>query len=206
MGTFVVAAPMCGLCARCWRYRGKEACMNAVPQSSRFSRRAVLKGGVITVAFAFSGSINEILAQSATSARPVDPKEVDGFIAINADGTVTLYCGKVDLGQGLRVAIPQIAAEELGIGLDKINYFEGDTALTPDQGRPSGSNGIQRGGMQVRRAAATARAALIDLASQRLNTSADDLIAAEGEVRPKNGSAGIRFAELIGTKSFNLKL
>jgi len=180
--------------------------MNAVAQSSRFSRRAVLKGGVITVAFAFSGSINEILAQSATSARPVDPKEVDGFIAINADGTVTLYCGKVDLGQGLRVAIPQIAAEELGIGLDKINYFEGDTALTPDQGRTSGSNGIQRGGMQIRQAAATARKALIELASKHLNASPVDLVVADGMVKPTTGGAGASFSDLLAGKQFNLKL
>jgi len=120
--------------------------------------------------------------------------------------TVTLFCGKVDLGQGLRIAMRQIAGEELGIGVDKIKYVEGDTALTPDQGRTSGSNGIQRGGMQVRRAAATAREALVALGAQRLNMAPDDLVAAEGEVRPKNNGAGIRFADLIGTRSFNLKL
>jgi CO/xanthine dehydrogenase Mo-binding subunit len=125
---------------------------------------------------------------------------------VDGDGTVTLFCGKVDLGQGLRIAMRQIAGEELGISIDKIKYVEGDTALTPDQGRTSGSNGIQRGGMQLRRAAATARAALIALAAQRLNMNADDLVAAEGEVRPKTGGAGIRFAELIGARSFNLKL
>ena len=68
---------------------------------------------------------------------------------MNSDGTVTVFCGKVDLGQGLRIAIRQIAGEELGIGVDMIQYVEGDTALTPDQGRTSGSNGIQRGGMQI---------------------------------------------------------
>jgi nicotinate dehydrogenase subunit B len=67
---------------------------------------------------------------------------------VNSDGTVTVFCGKVDLGQGLRIAIRQIAGEELGIGVDMIQYVEGDTALTPDQGRTSGSNGIQRGGIR----------------------------------------------------------
>jgi nicotinate dehydrogenase subunit B len=136
----------------------------------------------------------------------LDPNALDSFLAVDGDGTVTVFCGKVDLGQGLRIAMRQIVGEELGIGVDKIKYVEGDTALTPDQGRTSGSNGIQRGGMQLRRAAATARTALVALAAQRLAISADDLIAADGEVRPKNGGAGIRFAELIGTKSFNLKL
>ena len=117
-----------------------------------------------------------------------------------------MFCGKVDLGQGLRIAIRQIAGEELGIGVDKIKYVEGDTALTPDQGRTSGSNGIQRGGMQIRQAAATARKALIELAAQRLNVKADDLVANDGEVRPKSGGAGVRFADLIGGRNFNLKL
>jgi len=181
--------------------------MNAPVKTSRFSRRALLKGGALTVGFALTGLRNDASAQGAAGApRVLDTKEVDAFLAVNGDGTVTVYCGKVDLGQGLRIAIPQIAAEELGIGIDRIKYIEGDTALTPNQGRTSGSNGIQRGGMQIRQAAATARKALIALAAQRLNVSPDDLIATDGEVRPKAGGAGIRFAGLISGHRFDLKL
>src|SRR5262249_33753371 len=147
-------------------------------------------------------------------ARSVDPNEVDSFLSVNGDGTVTVFCGKVDLGQGLRIAMRQIAGEELGIGVDKIKYVEGDTALTVDQGRTSGSNGIQRGGMQIRRAAATARAALIALAAQRLNVSPDDLVAEGGAVWRKNSGGGIhpaerdpataiRFADLVAGGVFN---
>ena len=175
--------------------------------SHRLSRRAVLAGGALTVSFALAGARLKALAQGAAAApRSVDPKEVDAFLAVNGDGTVTLYTGKVDLGQGLRIAMRQIAGEELGIDVDMIKYVEGDTALTPDQGRTSGSNGIQRGGMQIRQAAATARAALIELAAQRLNVKGDDLVASNGEVRPKSGGTGVRFADLIGGRNFNLKL
>jgi nicotinate dehydrogenase subunit B len=169
------------------------------------TRRAMLKAGALTVSFAFAGF--PVRAQSAPpTPRLLDPNALDSFLAVDGDGTVTVFCGKVDLGQGLRIAMRQIVGEELGIGVDKIKYVEGDTALTPDQGRTSGSNGIQRGGMQLRRAAATARAALVGLAAQRLNISAGDLVAAAGEVRPKNGGTGIGFAELIGARTFNLKL
>ncbi|MGB9390966.1 MAG: molybdopterin cofactor-binding domain-containing protein [Xanthobacteraceae bacterium] len=169
------------------------------------TRRTMLKAGALTVSFALAGLRTH--AEGTTPApRMLDPNELDSFLVVDGDGTVTLFCGKVDLGQGLRIAMRQIAGEELGIGVEKINYVEGDTALTPDQGRTSGSNGIQRGGMQIRRAAATAREALIALAAQRLNMAAEDLVAADGQVRPKNGGAGIRFADLIGTRSFNLKL
>ena len=174
---------------------------------SHLSRRAILKGGALTVSFALAGVAGDLFAQSPGAAsRVLDPKEVDAFLAVNSDGTVTIFCGKVDLGQGLRIAIPQIAAEELGIGVDKIKYIEGDTALTPDQGRTAGSNGIQRGGMQIRQAAATARKALVDLAAQRLNLKADDLVVAEGLVRPKSGGDGISFADLIGGGRFDVKL
>jgi nicotinate dehydrogenase subunit B len=169
----------------------------------KFSRRRFVKGGALTVALAVTGLPKRGFAQAA---RTLDRNELDAFFRVNGDGSVTLYCGKVDLGQGLRIAMPQIAAEELGIGIDKIKYVEGDTALTPDQGRTSGSNGIQVGGMQIRQAAATARKGLIDLGAQKLNAKAEDLITAEGMVRPKAGGRGISFAELIAGKNFNLKL
>ena len=177
--------------------------MNISVKTSRISRRAVLKGGALTVGFALTGLP---LPASAQAGRVLDTKEVDAFLAVNGDGTVTLYSGKVDLGQGLRIAMPQIAAEELGIGIDKIKYVEGDTALTPDQGRTSGSNGIQQGGMQIRQAAATARKALVELAAQRLNAKPEDLTTENGAVRPKSGGTGISFANLIGGHQFDLKL
>src|SRR3977135_1693689 len=181
--------------------------MNAPAQNIRFSRRTLLKGGALIVGFALTGVQTRASAQGAVGApRRLDAKEVDAYLAVNGDGTVTVYCGKVDRGQGLRIAIPQIAAEELGVSIENIRYVEGDTALTPNQGRTSGSTGIQRGGMQIRQAAATARKAIIDLAAQRLNLKPEDLISADGEVRPKAGGTGIGFASLLGDRRFELKL
>jgi len=182
--------------------------MSAPIARNRLTRRTVLKGGGLIVGFAFAGLRTHALAEGGALAAPrsVDPNDVDSFLAVNANGTVTVFCGKVDLGQGLRIAMRQIVAEELGIGVDRIRYVEGDTALTPDQGRTSGSNGIQRGGMQLRHAAATAREALIGLAAQRLNLKADDLVASDGEIRPKSGGKGLRFADLIAGRRFDLKL
>jgi CO/xanthine dehydrogenase Mo-binding subunit len=172
----------------------------------RLPRRAVLKGGALVIAFAAAGLRTRASAQGGAAKRILDTKEVDAFLSVNGDGTVTLWTGKVDLGQGLRGALRQIAAEELGIGIDRIKQVEGDTALTPDQGRTSGSAGIQRGGMQIRQAAATARKALIELAAKRLSANADDLMASDGMVRPKNGGAGVGFPELLNGERFNLKL
>ena len=177
--------------------------MNA-PFSSGLSRRDLLKGGALTVGFALAGISPAALAQGA--ARTLDPGEVDGYLAVNADGTVTLYAGKVDLGQGLRIALRQMAAEELGLSTDKIAMVEGDTALTPNQGPTAGSTGIQRGGVQIREAAATARKVLLDLGAQALNKPAADLEVAGGMVRIKGETAGKSFAELLSGRRFNLKL
>src|SRR5213078_2183711 len=147
------------------------------------SRRALLKGGALTVAFAMSGTTSGLLKQAIAQgapARNLDPNSVDAFFAIGTNGSVTLYCGKVDLGTGLRVAIPQMAAEELGIGLDRIDLVEGDTGVTPDQGPTAGSSGIARGGVQIRQAAATAREALIRLGAEKLGRPADELVASDG--------------------------
>jgi nicotinate dehydrogenase subunit B len=180
----------------------------AHPASLTLSRRAILTGGTLTVAFALAGLPTRSLAQSADSMAPrnVDPREVDSFLAVNADGTITLFCGKVDLGQGLRIAVRQMAAEELGLSPDRIVLIEGDTALTPDQGPTAGSTGVQRGGVQIRQAAATARKALLELAAQLLNRSPDELDIADGRVRAKAGGKGLSFADILGGKRFDVKL
>ena len=94
--------------------------------------------------------------------KSVNPDDVGAFLAIDAKGMVTLYSGKVELGTGALTAITQIAAEELSVPFGRVTTIQGDTALTPNQGPTYASLSIQDGGMQIRRAAATARDALLD--------------------------------------------
>jgi len=129
------------------------------------NRRDFLRtSSVVIVTFTFGRTIAESgLAQDTNLGKPVDPREVDSFLAIHADGTVTIYTSKVDVGTGLNIAMTQMVAEELGIPVDRVSVVEGDTALTPDQGGTGGSTGITRGGTELRQAAATARQALLKL-------------------------------------------
>jgi CO/xanthine dehydrogenase Mo-binding subunit len=105
-------------------------------------------------------------AQTTDLGKPLDRRQVDSFLAIHEDGSVTIYTSKVDVGTGLRIAMSQMVAEELDIPVDRIRIVEGDTALTPDQGGTGGSTGIPQGAVEVRRAAATARQALLKLGAQ----------------------------------------
>ena len=77
------------------------------------------------------------------------PGAVDSYLAVHADGSVTIVVGKVDIGTGGRIAIRQLVAEELDLPLERIAMIEGDTALTPNQGATAGSYGIVRGGVQL---------------------------------------------------------
>ncbi len=163
------------------------------------SRRTLLQAaGALVVSFT--------LVPRGADAKTVAADEVDAFLAIDTQGLVTVYSGKVDLGTGVRTALTQIAAEELDVPLARVNVIEGDTALTPDQGPTYGSLSIQNGGMQIRRAAATARAALLRLAAARLGVSEADLLTADGAVRPRAGGEGIGYGALIGAGGFALKL
>jgi nicotinate dehydrogenase subunit B len=172
------------------------------------TRRAFLRtGGSLVVGFALADRLPSAFAQ-APVARPktVAIDEVDGFVAIGADGQVTVFSGKVDLGTGVRTALTQMAAEELDVPLGHVSVIQGDTALTPDQGPSYGSLSIQNGGVQIRQAAATARKHLLDLASRRLGIPAGDLSVEAGVVRPKSGGNGISYGDLIGGQDFALKV
>jgi len=130
-------------------------------------RDFIRTGGAIIVSFAFDAALPDMSsAQTSDLGKPVDPREVDSFLAIHTDGSVTIYTSKVDVGTGLKIAMSQVVAEELDIPVDRITVVEGDTALTPNQGGTGGSTGIPQGAAELRRAAATARQALLKLGAQ----------------------------------------
>ena len=116
------------------------------------SRRDFLEGaGLLVVGFSLAPRFGEALAQSAAAAKPLSPTEVDAYLAIDGNGLVTLYSGKVDLS-GVRTALAQMAAEELDVPFRAVTVVEGDTALCPDQGTTWGSLTIPNGGIQIRQA------------------------------------------------------
>ena len=134
------------------------------------------------------------------------PKELDGWLAINADGTVTALTGKCEMGQGLYTAQTQLVAEELGVELDRVKLIQCITGVTPDQGVTSGAQSHPQNfnHANLALAAATAREALLQMASTQWGVSADRLTAGNGVVR--HGTRTVSYGELIGGKKFNLTL
>src|SRR5262249_7585511 len=122
----------------------------------------------------------------------------------HADGSVTLFSGKVDMGTGGRIALRQIVGEELSGAVDRLEMIEGDTPLTPDQGGTAGSYGIARGGVQLRRGGAPPRGGAGGGGAGRLTRRAADLEAVDGVVRASDGSARVSYGELIGDRAIGV--
>jgi hypothetical protein len=124
-------------------------------------RRSLFKGsGALVVSFALPYGPAEAEIGGAVKP-PLAPDQLDSWLAIKADGDVVAYFGKMDMGQGVDVAIAQIVAEELDVPLARVSVVMGDTALTVNQGGASGSTGVQKGGIALRNAAAEARRVLV---------------------------------------------
>jgi nicotinate dehydrogenase subunit B len=184
--------------------------MNAPERILALSRRNLLKtGGALIVGFRFAGG--PVTAAPAGTARgesagPPDPNSIDTWIAIHSDNTATLYFGKCELGQGNTTGLLQIAGEELDLDMSQLSAVRLDTNVTPNQGATSSSSSIERGGPQVRAAAAEARQALLARASTRLGVQMGSLIVAKG-VASIDGepSRSVSYGELVGDKPFNVK-
>ena len=105
------------------------------------------------------------------------------WLRVHRDGTVSVYSGKVEIGQGILTALAQIAAEELEIAPTRIRMVAAGTDASPDEGVTSGSLSIQDSGAALRRACAQARALLLERAAARLGVSTADLRVEDGAVQ-----------------------
>src|SRR5215212_2939314 len=176
-----------------------------IMELSNLNRRDFLKAsGALVVTVAVPGAVTTALSQNAAGKPPLTPDQLDSWIAVLPDGSVTAYFGKTEMGQGVDVAIAQIVAEELDVAFERVTVVMGDTALTCNQGGASGSTGIQRGGETLRNAAAEARRILVERAAGRLKVPASQLVVDDGVVNvPGYPLQRVSYGDLIGGKYFN---
>jgi CO/xanthine dehydrogenase Mo-binding subunit len=168
-----------------------------------FTRAGFLKaGGALLVGLALPGAVatESAVAADTTGAAAgnwplVDPAKSGSWMAIHADGRVTAFTGKVELGMGNQTALSQLIAEQLDVPFDAITLVMGDTALCVDQGFTAASATIRVGGPQLQLAAAGGRRALVELAAQRLGVPASSLSVSDGVV--SGGGHSITYGELV---------
>ena len=162
------------------------------------SRRGVLVGsGAIVVSFSL-GAVHA--QQPASPPLPGSLKEtplLDSWVRIDADGSITVFTGKAELGQGIKTALLQVAAEELGAGIERITLVTADTARTPNEGYTSGSHSMPDSATAIRNAAAQVREILLTRAAERLSSEVDHLKLRDGMVSSGDGKS-IGVGELVG--------
>ena len=141
-------------------------------------------GGLLVVLAAPDGSaVMEAQESGRTRAGGQElPKDLSAWIHIDKDGTVTVFTGKVEMGQNIRTSLAQQVAEELRVGVDSITMVMGDTDLVPWDAGTFGSRTTPTMGPQLRAVAATARETLISIAASRLQVPKGGLVAADGRI------------------------
>jgi CO/xanthine dehydrogenase Mo-binding subunit len=171
--------------------------MNAGPN---IDRRSLLKaGGALVVTFSIVRADGQEAAPAATPEKLPGSLDDDRFLAswirIDAQGKITVFTGKAELGQGIRTALLQLAAEELDGEPAEIELITADTRRTPDEGFTTGSQSMQNSGTAIRNAAAQVRELLIAAAASRLGVPAAELKAQAKMIRATDGRS-VSYGEL----------
>ena len=175
-------------------------------------RRFLARSGALVVSFGATRLAENLGLASHASAQRLNgagSRQLDGWIAVKADGSITAFTGKCELGHGLYTAQTQLIAEELCVPFNRVTLVQCDTALTPDQGTTSGaqSHPTNFNTADLALAGATAREALVAMAAERLGVPAGQLAVKDGVVSVTGDSTKrVSYAQLIGGRTFNLTL
>lgn len=177
------------------------------------SRRAFIHSlGVLAIGFSLSGAAcsrsksTDALDPSAPDilTQTLDPEEIDSWLLIREDGRVTIRTGKMELGQGITTAIAQVAAEELNMDISLVDVHLAETGYTPDEGYTAGSMSVQTSAMSVRKAAASAREYLFELAAREISIAKNILEITDGHITGEGKS--ITLYSLLNGKHFETRV
>lgn len=155
-------------------------------------------GSGLAIAFSTYKSVAGALDDDDVLKLPED--QVGAWIHVGEEGNVTIYSGKAEVGQNIRTSLAQIVAEELHVPMSRIDMILGDTDLTPYDRGTFGSRSIPYMGPQLRKAAATAREALIELAANEWKTDRADLYIEDGEIKSRKSKQSVNIGTLTKGK------
>src|SRR5712672_740222 len=173
-------------------------------------RRVLAGGGALVVSFSLGNALAQ--DQSTPAVAPVQNPPgslkgaplLDSWIRIDADGSVTVFTGKAELGQGFKTAFQQIAAEELDVPFASLKVVTADTRLTANEGYTSGGNSMKDSGTAIQNAAAQVRELLVAEAARRLDLPAENLRTENGAVISTDGRR-LRYGELVAADMLHVQ-
>jgi nicotinate dehydrogenase subunit B len=180
--------------------------MNDSPPYTLTRREFLARGGALVVSFSLAPALLNAAESQNIGVQPKPAPALpgslksapmlDSWIRIDADGKITLFTGKAELGQGIKTALLQVAAEELVVDPRTITLVTADTGRTPNEGYTAGSQSMQDSGTAILHASAQVRAILVGLASQRLSVPPADLTVHLGVIRAKDGRS-MTYGQLV---------
>jgi nicotinate dehydrogenase subunit B len=175
------------------------------------NRRRVLAGsGALIVSFSLSDAFAQTQSPAAAPPPPNLPGSLkgapflDSWIRIDADGSITVFTGKAELGQGAKTAFQQIAAEQLDVAFEVLKVVTADTSLTANEGYTSGSQSMQNSGTAILNAAAQVRAILVTEAARRLDLSEENLRTENGAVIAPDGRR-LAYGDLVAADMLHVQ-
>lgn len=177
------------------------------------SRRNFLKAsGGLVVGFSLMTSnlawaAGEAEAADTAHTNPHQASQLDAWLAVHSDNTVTLFTGKVEVGNGVETGLAQYAAEELDLPIDSLSVVMGTTTKTIDQGPTYGSRTIRYAGPQIRHAAAAGRQALLSLGAKHFGLPTNQLNTGNGSVAVVGDpTQSVTYGELVGGHEFHVDI
>ncbi len=160
-----------------------------------FNRRRFIKmlgGGVAVLVFSQSSNAQQPRRRSGGA----KPKELSAWLHIAEDGTVKVFTGKAEVGQNIRTSLAMVVAEELKVPMASVSMVMADTDLVPWDAGTFGSRTTPDMASYLRRAAATARETLIEMAAEEWKIDREKLAAADGKIRVRDGDRTISYGAL----------
>ena len=172
-------------------------------------RRRVLAGsGALIVSFSLPDAFAQERETQAPAPKPpgslAKTPYLDSWIRIDADGTITVFTGKAEIGQGMKTAVQQIAAEELDVSFASLKLVTADTSRTANEGYTSGSNSMKESGTAIQITAAQVRELLIAEAARRLNVGAENLKVENGAVVAPDGQR-LGYGDLVANDMLHVQ-
>src|SRR6202790_1795166 len=165
-------------------------------------RRVLAGGGALIVSFSLTDAFAQDSATPPAAPAPKPPGSLatspylDSWIRIDADGGISVFTGKAELGQGFKTAFQQIAAEELDVPFESLKVVTADTRFTANEGYTSGSNSVHDSGTAIQTASAQARELLVAEAARLFELPAENLRTESGSVISPDGRR-LGYGELV---------
>ena len=161
------------------------------------NRRTFLKtGGYLTIGFTLWGC--NAPGRPAFIIEPGHGADaIDAWLQLSADGTIRILTGKIELGQGLKIVMQQVAGEELNTHPNNIEVIMADTGMTQNEGYTAGSRTAEKSAMTVRRAAAAARSHILQLAADHWSVAPDALTLRDGLISRSGATESLDFSTLL---------